>query len=70
MQVRHQHEVALNIDVRRKEESILFPDVFSIHPEPLQPLASPVSYNQFWIFVTIINPGRSNILNTPFRLLS
>lgn len=63
MQVRHQHEVVLNIDVRWKRESILFPDVFSIHPEPLQPLARPVSYKQFWIFVTIIEPGRSNTFN-------
>ena len=70
MQVRHQHEIALNIDVRRKEESILCPDVFSIHPEPLQPLARPVGYNQFWIFVAIIKPGRSNIFNDPFRPLS
>ena len=69
MQVRHQHEIALNIDVRRKEESILCPDVFSIHPEPLQPLARPVGYNQFWIFVTIIKEGRSYISNVPFRVL-
>jgi hypothetical protein len=70
MQVRHQHEAALNINVRRKEESILFPDVFSIRPEPLQPLARPVSHNQFWVFVTIIKPGRSNIFNAPFRPIS
>ncbi len=56
VQVGHQHDFALNVNVRRKEESVERVEVLAIHIEPLQVFVGPVSDHQLGIAVPIVQP--------------